>query len=207
MMSAETLAVFIPTFFFVSVTPGLCMTLALTLGMSIGLKRSLPMMWGELLGVGLVATLGIVGIAAMMLKFPTVFLVFKILGGLYLAWIGIEMWRSRGRLAIPETPDATVSIQPWDLAMRGFITAVSNPKGWAFLLSLLPPFIDHSRPIGTQLVIMLTIVLSMELGCLLAYASGGQALRHLLLKQGNVRLLNRMTGSLMIGIGIWLILS
>ena len=206
-MQAETLAVFIPTFFFVSVTPGLCMTLALTLGMSIGLKRSLPMMWGELLGVGLVATLGIVGIAAMMLKFPTVFWVFKILGGLYLAWIGIEMWRSRGRLAIPETPDATVSIQPWDLAMRGFITAVSNPKGWAFLLSLLPPFIDHSRPIGAQLVIMLTIVLSMELGCLLAYASGGQALRHLLLKQGNVRLLNRMTGSLMIGIGIWLILS
>ncbi|WP_298608299.1 LysE family translocator [uncultured Thiothrix sp.] len=206
-MQAETLAVFIPTFFFVSVTPGLCMTLALTLGMSIGLKRSLPMMWGELLGVGLVATLGIVGIAAMMLKFPSVFLVFKILGGLYLAWIGIEMWRSRGRLAIPETPDATISIQPWDLAIRGFVTAVSNPKGWAFLLSLLPPFIDHSRPIGTQLVLMLTIVLTMEFGCLLAYASGGQALRHLLLKQGNVRLLNRITGSLMIAIGIWLILG
>lgn len=207
MMQAETLAVFIPTFFFVSVTPGLCMTLALTLGMSIGLKRSLPMMWGELLGVGLVATLGIVGIAAIMLQFPKVFFVFKILGGLYLAWIGIEMWRSRGRLAIPETPDASISIKPWDLAMRGFITAVSNPKGWAFLLSLLPPFIDHSRPIGTQLILMLTIVLTMEFGCLLAYASGGQALRHLLLKQGNVRLLNRLTGSLMIGIGIWLILS
>lgn len=206
-MQAETLAVFIPTFFFVSVTPGLCMTLALTLGMSIGLKRSLPMMWGELLGVGLVATLGIVGIAAMMLQFPKVFLVFKLLGGLYLAWIGIEMWRSRGRLAIPETPDASISIQPWDLAMRGFITAVSNPKGWAFLLSLLPPFIDHSRPLGTQLLLMLTIVLTMEFGCLLAYASGGQALRHLLLKQGNVRLLNRLTGSLMIAIGIWLILS
>lgn len=206
-MQAETLAVFIPTFFFVSVTPGLCMTLALTLGMSIGLKRSLPMMWGELLGVGLVATLGIIGIAAIMLQFPKVFLVFKILGGLYLAWIGIEMWRSRGRLAIPETPDASISIQPWDLAVRGFITAVSNPKGWAFLLSLLPPFIDHSRPLGTQLLLMLTIVLTMEFGCLLAYASGGQALRHLLLKQGNVRLLNRLTGSLMIGIGIWLILS
>lgn len=206
-MQAETLAVFIPTFFFVSATPGLCMTLALTLGMSIGLKRSLPMMWGELLGVGLVATLGIVGIAALVLKFPSAFLVFKVVGGLYLAWIGLEMWRSRGRLAIPETPDATISIQPWDLAMRGFVTAVSNPKGWAFLLSLLPPFIDHSRPIGTQLVVMLTIVLSMEFGCLLAYASGGQALRYVLLKQGNVRLMNRITGSLMIGIGIWLILG
>lgn len=206
-MQAETLAAFIPTFFFVSITPGFCMTLALTLGMSIGLKRSLPMMWGELLGVGLVATLGILGIAAVALQFPTVFLAFKILGGLYLAWIGLEMWRSRGSLAIPETPDAAISIRPWDLALRGFVTAVSNPKGWAFLLSLLPPFIDHSRPLGWQLVIMLSIVLSMEFGCLLAYASGGQALRHLLLKQANVRIINRITGTLMIGIGIWLILG
>ena len=87
------------------------------------------------------------------------------------------------------------------------MTAVSNPKGWAFLLSLLPPFIDHSRPLGLQVVIMLSIVLCMEFGCLLTYARGGQALRHLLLKQANVRMINRITGTLMIAIGIWLILG
>lgn len=42
------LAVFIPTFFFVSITPGMCMTLAMTLGMSIGVRRTLWMMLGEL---------------------------------------------------------------------------------------------------------------------------------------------------------------
>ncbi len=206
-MSPETLAVFIPTFLFVSITPGMCMTLALTLGMSVGLRRSLPMMWGELLGVGLVAALGVLGIAALMLKLPTVFAVFKVVGGLYLAWLGVEMWRSRGRLAIPESADASIPLAPWDLALRGFITAVSNPKGWAFLFSLLPPFIDQTSPILPQMVVMLSIVLTLEFGCLIAYASGGQMLRHLLLKQGNVRLLNRITGTLMIGIGIWLMLG
>ncbi|MFA0371407.1 LysE family translocator, partial [Vibrio sp. 10N.222.54.F6] len=35
-MDSALLWAFIPTFFFVSITPGMCMTLALTLGMSIG---------------------------------------------------------------------------------------------------------------------------------------------------------------------------
>ncbi len=41
------LALFIPTFFFVSVTPGMCMTLSMTLGMSLGVRRTLHMMWGS----------------------------------------------------------------------------------------------------------------------------------------------------------------
>ena len=56
------LAPFVPTFFFVSVTPGMCMTLAMTLGMSLGVRRTLHMMWGELVGVGLVSVLSVVGV-------------------------------------------------------------------------------------------------------------------------------------------------
>ena len=54
LLDVSLLMVFIPTFFFVSVTPGMCMTLAMTLGMSIGLKRTFYMMIGELLGVAIV---------------------------------------------------------------------------------------------------------------------------------------------------------
>ena len=62
------LALFVPTFFFVSVTPGMCMTLAMTLGMSLGVRRTLHMMWGELVGVALVSVLSVIGVAAVMLK-------------------------------------------------------------------------------------------------------------------------------------------
>lgn len=56
-MSLTLLYLFIPTFFIVSITPGMCMTLALSLGLSIGIKRSLYMMWGELIGVGFIEPL------------------------------------------------------------------------------------------------------------------------------------------------------
>ncbi len=47
MINLTLLSVFIPTFLFVSITPGLCMTLAMTLGISLGVRRTLWMMWGE----------------------------------------------------------------------------------------------------------------------------------------------------------------
>jgi len=67
-VSIALLSAFIPTFFFVSITPGMCMTLAMTLGMTIGVKRALWMMLGELAGVAMVATLSAIGVAALLLN-------------------------------------------------------------------------------------------------------------------------------------------
>ena len=45
-----------------------------------------------------------------MLKYPVFFTVFKWAGGLYLGYIGVQMWRSRGRLAIQEVSDSSVEV-------------------------------------------------------------------------------------------------
>lgn len=101
-MDTAVLWVFIPTFLFVSITPGMCMTLALGLGMSIGFRRTLWMMLGEVVGVAVVAISAVLGIAAVMIKMPTLFLLFKVIGASYLAYLGIQMWRSKGKMAISE---------------------------------------------------------------------------------------------------------
>jgi homoserine/homoserine lactone efflux protein len=44
----------------------------------------------------------------------------------------------------------------------------------------------------------------LEFMCLLIYASGGVTLRSILMKNSNVRVMNRIAGSLMIGVGLWL---
>ncbi|SFU34559.1 LysE family translocator [Halomonas korlensis] len=201
------LSVFVPTFFLVSLTPGMCMTLSMVLGMTQGVRRSLWMMAGELCGVGLVAAASGAGVAALMLRQPELFAVFKWLGGLYLAYLGIMMWCSRGRMAIPldsmEMPPASRG----QLALQGFVTAVANPKGWAFFVALLPPFLDAARPLFGQLTVLIGLILSIEFICLLLYAAGGRSLRRLLGKTHNLRLLNRFAGSLMIGVGGWLALG
>ena len=204
MISFSLLALFIPTFFVVSVTPGMCMTLAMTLGLTIGVRRTLWMMMGELVGVGLVAIASVVGVAAIMLNYPDVFSLLKWAGGAYLVYLGVQMWRSKGRMAIPEGGDYSYSCSRKDLALQGFVTAVANPKGWAFFVSLLPPFISTHYAIAPQVVALVCIILVLEFICLTIYASGGRTLRHFLEKGANVRLMNRCAGSLMMLVGIWL---
>ncbi|WP_186004651.1 LysE family translocator [Halomonas sp. TD01] len=207
MMSWATLSVFVPTFLFVSLTPGMCMTLAMVLGMTQGVKRTLWMMIGELIGVGIVAAAAGAGVAALMLRQPELFIAFKWVGGAYLAYLGIMMWRSRGRMAIPDELNAGPAAGRVQLATQGLVTAVANPKGWAFFMVLLPPFLDGSRPLAPQLTLLIAVILVIEFASMLVYATGGKTLRNVLGKSGNVRLLNRIAGTLMIGVGVWLALG
>ncbi len=205
MLDFTLLSAFIPTFFFVSITPGMCMTLAMTLGMSIGVKRALWMMMGELLGVALVAIAAVMGVATVMLNYPQLFSALKWVGGAYLFWLGINMWRNRGKMSLNlETPTVT---QRGQLISQGFITAIANPKGWAFMISLLPPFININLPMAPQMAGLLTIILMTEFAALLVYANGGKSLRLFLSRGDNLRYLNRIAGTLMMGVGVWLALG
>ncbi len=206
-MNLALLSAFIPTFFFVSITPGMCMTLALSMGMSIGYRRTLWMMLGEVVGVGLVAVAAVLGIASVMLNYPWLFTILKSIGAAYLFYIGIQMWLSKGKLALN---DENLEVQVggnWDLVVQGFVTAIANPKGWAFMISLLPPFIDNTQPLTLQLVVLVSIILVSEFISMTLYATGGKGLKSLLGHSKNIRLMNRISGTLMMGVGVWLFAS
>ncbi len=200
------LAVFIPTFFFVSITPGMCMTLAMTLGMSIGVRRTLWMMMGELIGVAIVAVAAVMGVASVMLNYPEAFAILKWLGGTYLAYIGINMWRAKGKMALTDDIEQQ-QVNRSALFYQGLITAIANPKGWAFMISLLPPFINVEANLNVQLAILLSIIMLTEFTSMMAYAAGGKSLRLFLSRGDNIKWMNRIAGSLMIAVGLWLALG
>lgn len=199
------LAVFIPTWFFISITPGMCMTLAMTLGMSVGVRRTLWMMLGEVFGVATVAILAVLGVAALMLNYPLLFVWFKWIGGAYLVYLGIKMWLAKGDLSQDSLKHSQLT--GINLISQGYITAVANPKGWAFMVSILPPFIDVEKPIALQFSVLLVIIMLSEFLCMLIYASGGKGLKRILSRGNNVIWLNRIAGSLLACVGIWLALS
>ncbi|MCG8634062.1 MAG: LysE family translocator [Desulfobacterales bacterium] len=204
MIDPTVLTIFIPTFFFVSVTPGMCMTLALTMGMTIGVKKTFYMMWGELTGVALVSIASVAGIAGLMLAYPLLFTALKYAGGAYLFYLGVKMFRSGEKLPKGIEQNRILNISRRSLMAQGFVTAIANPKGWAFMISLLPPFINPDKPLLSQLTILVSIILTTEFTCLLLYSNGGRTLSRFLGKSGNIHLLNGISGLLMMGVGIWL---
>ncbi len=207
MIDTTLLTLFIPTFFLVSITPGMCMTLAMTLGMSIGIRKTLWMMWGELLGVALVAIAAVVGVSAVMLQFPQVFNAFKLLGASYLLYVGINMWQSKGKLAVSNDASNNKQVNRQQLFRQGLITAIANPKGWAFMMSLLPPFINPNIALPIQLSVLISVILLSEFSCMMIYATGGKTIGKLLTQKDNVKLLNKISGSLMMLVALWLALS
>ncbi|CAG9295574.1 LysE family translocator [Celerinatantimonas diazotrophica] len=206
-MHGHVIIAFIGTFFVVSLTPGMCMTLSMTLGMTIGIKRTLWMMIGELIGVGIVAVTAVVGVAAIMLNYPHLFHILKYLGGAYLLYLGIQMWRSRSKLSLAQSQGNVKPQSRKALAFQGLITAIANPKGWAFMVSLLPPFIDVNEPAAPQLMLLVAMILCIEFTCLIIYASGGKTLGYYLAHSGKLKWLNRISGALMAMVGVWLAAS
>ena len=198
---------FIPVFFIISITPGLCMTLSLTMGMAIGIKNTMKMMVGELTGVLLISITAVVGGGSIIANYPSAFEIFKYLGGGYLFFVGIQMLRNLGKMSLNTDGSHSFSQNGLELATQGFITAIANPKGWAFFLAMVPSFMNYDKPLMPQMFAMVLIILIIEFISLMIYATGGKALNQILTKTGNVQLINRVAGTLMMLVGVWLALS
>ena len=178
------------------------MTLALSLGVSIGVRKALWMMLGELAGITLVGAATLGGVATLLFSAPDTFAIVKMIGAAYLFWSAIRAWRSPANIAISHASNV---VNARRLISQGFITAVSNPKAWVFFAALLPPFIDPAVSFLPQALVLLSAMIIIEFICLLIYAQGGRMLRDYLANKGLGQWLNRVAASLMVGVACWLV--
>ncbi|QYK05287.1 LysE family translocator [Shewanella zhangzhouensis] len=197
------LLMFIPTFFVISVSPGLCMMLALSFGASLGVRRSLWVIAGEVVGVSLIALTALLGYTQVLVEQPLLMQLFKYLGALYLLWMGIDGWRNASTSLAAVQADSCSG----ELMLRGFSVAISNPKSWLFMMTLLPPFISPSLPLGIQTLLFVSLVALIECLNLLIYAYGGHRVNQLLLAKGRGAWLGRVSSLMMVSIALFWLLS
>ena len=72
------------------------------------------------------------------------------------------------------------------------------------MISLLPPFISVTKSLSGQLTVLVGLIMLSEFLCMLIYATGGKSLRLFLNRGNNIRWMNRIAGSLLVGLGCWL---
>ena len=199
-MSPDLIILFIPTIASVSFTPGLCMTLAFTLGLSIGYKRTLWMMLGELSGVATVFAATFWSLGWLLSRDPVYFQVISFIGGIYLLYLAIRLFNETPEDLKARRLDET---RTGALVLLGYVTAVSNPKGWAFLMALLPGFVQNNTALYPQFVAMLIIMLSTEFIAMTTYATGGQWLAKRLADTKGLMNANRVAATMLGLAGLW----
>ena len=147
------------------------MTLAFSLGLTLGYRRTLWMMVGELVGVAVVVSASLALIVWVVSLDPLYLRALTVLGGAYLLWIAWQLWNAHDRF---QRTAVGSQVSAPSLVLLGFATAVMNPKGWAFFLAMLPGFLDLDREVLPQLALFLGIMLSIEFFSMSLYASGGR---------------------------------
>ena len=201
-MTLDLILLFIPTIAAVSLTPGLCMTLAFTLGLSIGYRRTLWMMLGEMVGVATVFIATFWGLGWLLARDPIYFKLFSLIGGAYLLYLSLILFRQPPEKLMTKQLGNTSAAS---LTGLGFITAVSNPKGWAFLVALLPGFVVTESPLVPQFAMMLIIMLSTEFLSMTLYATGGQWLATRLSNDSGLLSVNRIAASMLSLAAVWVL--
>lgn len=101
------------------------------------------------MGIGgtIFAGLALLGLAALLNQVEWLYLVLKIGGGLYLAWLGIRIWRGAREPLAPAGSDAPQGASLFRAFSFGLLTQLSNPKTaivygsvFAAMLPAAPPF-------------------------------------------------------------------
>jgi len=186
-----------------SLTPGPNSLLVLTHGALHGHRKTLFTVAGGALGFVALIALSMLGIGALLKASASALTVLKLLGGVYLIWLGVRLWRAP---AIHLRADASkAGIRRAGLFRQGLLTALSNPKALLFYGAFLPQFIDPARDLPVQFVIMATNFVAIEVGVEYLLARLAHRIRPWLERTG--RNFNRACGGLFVAVGIALPLS
>jgi homoserine/homoserine lactone efflux protein len=179
-------------------TPGPIVTLVITTGARSGARAALMTVAGATTGNAVLIACIAFGLSWIIKTSAEIFDVLRWVGAAYLIWLGIQAWRHAGTTTAAVAPRGHVH------AWRGFIVAITNPKTIAFFTAFLPQFIDPALPAERQLLVM--CVVSVLMGgaldsCWGVAASYGRAW---FMKSHHNKLLDRISGAVLIGGGIWL---
>lgn len=201
-MSLESALTYAAVIFLFAITPGPGVFALLARGMSQGFRRCLPMAIGMTLGDLTYLVLASFGLAAVATHWGEVFEVIRVVGALYLAYLGWKLWRTP--LENPADAPAPAG-GPWQGALQGFLISASNPKVILFYIAFLPTFIDLGELSAGSLALVMGLTGVALLAGLSLVASTASKARRLFRSAKAQRALNRGAGSLMIGAGAWLI--
>lgn len=153
-MALDTWLIYLAAATGLALMPGPNGLLALTHGALYGRRMTLFTISGGVLGFVLVLALSMFGIGAVLGASVHALTVMKWLGGAYLVWLGIQVWRSPPPALEVAQQQQQRARHGWSLFSQGFLSAVTNPKAVLFFVAFLPPFIDPHRDLVTQFVVM-----------------------------------------------------
>ncbi len=188
-----------------SLTPGPGMAYVVARTVAGGRQEGLASCLGTGLGGMLHVLAAALGLSALLAQSALAFSLLKYVGAAYLVYLGVRLLMQK----TPEGDSTPVSPQGARRAFaEGVLVEALNVKTALFFLAFLPQFTTPARPLLQQLVLLGSICVALNtLVDVMAVLGAQRLLRSGFGLTTRARLMTRVSGVTMVGLGAWLALS
>ncbi|KAF3889374.1 MULTISPECIES: LysE family translocator [Nostocales] len=151
MFEAQSFLAFLATSTLLIFAPGPDMLLVISRGFSQGSLAAIVSALGATTGIFVHTCLAAFGMSVLLQTSKTLFLVVKLVGAVYLIYLGIKL--------IQDKPNSLALKQQMPVSMRvvyaqGVFSSVLNPKLALFILAFLPQFVSSPNHSTIQIIIL-----------------------------------------------------
>ncbi len=185
----------------IALSPGSGAVLSMAHGINYGVKKTSATILGLQLGLLLILSIAGAGVGSILMASASAFMLVKVLGAAYLIYLGVVQWRARSQLNLTGLTGQAKIPGVRQRIVTGFLTNATNPKGILFMVAVFPQFIDSSKPLLAQLLILGATMTSIDLCVMHSYAFAAASLQRYLNSPVWARRQNRFFGGLLILMG------
>jgi threonine/homoserine/homoserine lactone efflux protein len=189
-----------------TVSPGPSFVMVARLAVATSRANGLGAAMGMGLGGVVFAVSALLGLQAVLLAVPAIYVALKVLGGLYLVYLGVRIFRSAKTSLAVETAGPDTAANPYRSFWLGLTTQISNPKTAIVYASVFAAFLPATYPTSFA-VALVAAVFVIEAGwyAVVATALSSSAARRAYL--GGKAWIDRAAGLVMVGLGLKLVAS
>jgi len=207
-MNTATLLLYLTTWTLVAVSPGPAVLYVVSLATRGGVRDSLAGIAGLQLGSLLFFLAVGTGLATLLATMTALFTAIKLLGAVYLGWLGANLILSSFRKKTERKTSIASDEQRHSHAFwQGLLIQLTNPKALLFASALLPQFLDAGRPMFGQLAFLFLITFAVDVTSMLTYATlAAHGARRFSASYASVWL-ERIFGAALVGFGVRLALT
>lgn len=141
MVPLENLLAFVVAAIVLIVIPGPSVLFTIGRALALGRIGGLLSVLGNALGLLPIIGLVAIGVGGIVARSVVLFTIVKVVGALYLMFLGVQAIRHRHRAAAAATAGA-LPRSHWRQLGEGFVVGITNPKTIAFFVAVLPQFVD-----------------------------------------------------------------
>jgi threonine/homoserine/homoserine lactone efflux protein len=197
------------------ISPGATIAVVLETAIESGRAAALATVAGVNIGNSTLALTSAFGMALLFGSWPWALQVVKVAGACYLTFLGVRgLWRAMANTLVPaarllvpgERSPVTAGGSLGAFIGRGVATNLLNPPVVLFYMTLLPQFISRDDPFFARFLVLAATHISMSLVWLSVYAISIGTLSERLARPAVRRWMAGVTGAVLIGFGVRLVL-